>query len=381
MFSKFYLYRLLPVGITLVLIGSLLGCTNQTDTTPVETAGEYKASEEAIAESNDKLEVYVVQDGYDSKEPKQLIVASTNLPDNLVIKDESKNQIMTIQVYPDGSVGEKILGHAEFSLVETPGIYGVYEIESENILADFSIEDNQYKKRIKELSLEIFEEPDEYSAFVLLESYELFPEAFGDDWGIDRSNNGIPDVLDLLKDYISSNLDSSTPYIVESAKKYNDLIGGLDKNIEDKNSIALEEIVLKEDTTNGIDEFWSNLTYLNSSSKIDIELADEMVKKIIQNSEEVLSKNKGEYLFYGATDEKLSNALEDMVLLSVTDKIIPAYEYQKLIISQMNYARGLNSERLSLNLNDSRNRVNYILVLAHLVTKENRINELYAQEN
>lgn len=234
----------------------------------------------------------------------------------------------------------------------------------------------------------------------LLLAYEVFPEVYTDGTKIPESGNGIPDILDecryeidwLLEQaqttpdengtvcayraaalakfaYLYKSVDSAYAgqclRMAESAWKS----AGKDLTVEEdllsvaaaemyrltgsgqyKNVITLYlEQAVKEPGFLTKSGFYSGLTYLNTKSKVDTVLCNKVIKKMMEEAEDISEKSRQQnYMVYSEKEASDTEALlTEMLHLSIVNHIITNHEYNTVIENHFHYLLGRNPEGIS----------------------------------
>lgn len=233
------------------------------------------------------------------------------------------------------------------------------------------------------------------SLYQLLLSYEMFPAVCTDDMGTEESGNGTADLLDecryeiewLIRQaqispdgskeacayraaalakyaYLTKNIDSvfygECLRAAETAWKG---AAGENPAPDDVRALAaaelyrltgghsylafaeeyLESCVQRTGKLSKL-EFWSGVTYLNTKNKVEVELCDTLIKKIMEEAEEIAKQSKeNSFLVYSDRgSEDLDALLQEMMRIGIVNHIITNHEYNTVIENCFHYLLGRN---------------------------------------
>ncbi len=233
--------------------------------------------------------------------------------------------------------------------------------------------------------------------YKLLFSYEMFPGVYTDDMGIPESGNGVPDILDecryeaewLLRRaqadsegsgisccyraavlskyaYLTKNMDTS--FAGECQKAAEAAWKSVSKDLavpDDLVVLAASELYrvtgsrqylspAEEYLRNSAEktgrlsepEFFGGVTYMNTRSQVDVDLCDVIIKKIMQEAEEIAEKSKTDSFFVYAGDGEADREtlLGEMLRICVVNHVITNHEYNRVIENHFHYLMGRNPE-------------------------------------
>lgn len=231
----------------------------------------------------------------------------------------------------------------------------------------------------------------------LLFSYEMFPEVYTDDTDISESGNGIPDVLDECRYEVEWLIDQAAQeeetdgivcgYRAATLAKYAYLTKSFDtafageclkaaetawKNANKDLSVSdgliafaaaelyrvtggrqylglaeeyLGNSVAKEEKLSD-PEFFGGVTYMNTKSKVDVELCDAIIRKIMEEAEEIAEVSKqNSFLVYGETERvDRREILQQMMRICIVNHVITNHEYNIVIENHFHYLMGRNPD-------------------------------------
>lgn len=237
------------------------------------------------------------------------------------------------------------------------------------------------------------------SIYQLLLSYEMFPSVYTDDMGIDESGNDIADILDecryeiewLIRQSQINPGGSGVPcgYRAAVLAKYAYLTKNMDaafsgeclraaefawkSALEDQSvpkellSLAASELYRLTGSRQYLAtaeeylkkcskqtgrltalEFFSGVTYLNTKNKIDMELCDALIKKIMEEAEEIAEQSKkNSFLIYSGKERADRGVLlEEMIRICVVNHVITNHEYNTVIENHFHYLMGRNPDSI-----------------------------------
>lgn len=233
------------------------------------------------------------------------------------------------------------------------------------------------------------------SLYQLLLSYEMFPSVCTDDMGIPESGNGTADLLDecryeiewLIRQaqispggsgiscayraavlakyaYLTKNADGA--FYGECLRAAETAWKGIpaeDPAPDDLRALAaaelyrltggrqylafaeeyLETCVERTGKLSGL-AFWSGVTYLNTKNKVEVELCDALIKKIMEEAEEIARQSKEDSFFVcsGRETEDGDALLQEMMRIGIVNHIITNHEYNTVIENYVHYLLGRN---------------------------------------
>lgn len=236
------------------------------------------------------------------------------------------------------------------------------------------------------------------SVYRLLLSYEMFPEVYTDDTGIPESGNETADILDecryeanwlIGQAEAEGNSGRVCAYLAATLAKYAYQIRGTDTEFagdclqaaetawkcaekdlfvsDDLIALAAAELYrltgsgqylglaeeyLENSTkkTGGLSdaEFFGSITYMNTRNDVDIELCNAMMKKIMEEAEEMArtSKENGFLVCDEGEEGSLDTILGQTVRICVVNHIITNHEYSTVIENQFHYLMGRNPDSI-----------------------------------
>ncbi len=235
--------------------------------------------------------------------------------------------------------------------------------------------------------------------YQLLLSYELFPEVYTDDTGIAESGNEIPDILDecgygaawLLNRAQEQPERSGVCSIYRAAAlaKYAWLIRNTDAELADEclnaaeaawkqgekdlfvsddlvamaaaelyrltgagQYLGLAEEYLEnsaEKTESLSDaEFFGSITYMNTKNKVDMELCNTMIRKIMGEAEGIAELSRqNPFLVCGRAETgDAAGLLQETLRICVVNHIITNHEYNTVIENHFHYLMGCNPDSI-----------------------------------
>lgn len=235
--------------------------------------------------------------------------------------------------------------------------------------------------------------------YQLLFSYEMFPDVYTDDMGIPESGNEIPDILDECRyevewlihqaqvnpdssgvasgyraavlakyAYLTKNMDAAFAGECLKAAETAWKSAGKDLSVPDdlvalaaaelyrvsgsRQYLGLAEEYLKNSTEKAGKlsdlEFFGGVTYMNTKSKVDVELCDAMIKKIMEEAENIAETSKqNSFLVYtekGTADKEM--LLREMLRICVVNHVITNHEYNTVIENHFHYLMGRNPDSI-----------------------------------
>jgi len=233
------------------------------------------------------------------------------------------------------------------------------------------------------------------SIYQLLLSYEMFPSVYTDDTEISESGNGIPDILDECRYEIEWLLEQTESgakqrgeaagYRAAALAKYAYLTKNMDPDFaevcleaaetawrgaekdltvsDDVIALAASELyrvggsrqyagLAEEYLQNSVErevrltmpEFWAALTYMNTKNKVDVELCDELIKKVMEDAEEISERSaQNSFLVCETVETKDREVLlEEMMRIGAVNHIITNQEYNIVIENHFHYLMGRN---------------------------------------
>ena len=235
--------------------------------------------------------------------------------------------------------------------------------------------------------------------YQLLLSYELFPEVYTDDTGIAESGNEIPDILDecgygavwLLNRAQEQPERSGVCAIYRAAAlaKYGWLIRNTDAELADECLNAAEaawkqgekDLFVSDDLVAmaaaelyrltgagqylGLAEeylgnsakkaeplsdaeFFGSITYMNTKNKVDMELCNTMIRKIMGEAEGIaeLSRQNPFLVCDRGKAGDAAGLLQETLRICVVNHIITNHEYNTVIENHFHYLMGCNPDSI-----------------------------------
>ncbi|MCR4706038.1 MAG: glycoside hydrolase family 9 protein [Lachnospiraceae bacterium] len=233
--------------------------------------------------------------------------------------------------------------------------------------------------------------------YMLLLSYELFPNAYTDDIGIAESGNGVPDILDecsyeaswilnraasdpgedvtavayrvamlckLYESYKTIEPTFSMTCLKEAQSSYKTLIGHAEVPLDERfmaeaelyratglgNLKALVEQYMTERLANpeGLVEadFFGVVAYLATAGKTDVTICDKAIKRIMDEAERIAA-NAGRENYFVFSEEASRNPeslFSKVVHMCVVNHVITNYEYNTVIENHFHYLMGRNPQ-------------------------------------
>lgn len=235
--------------------------------------------------------------------------------------------------------------------------------------------------------------------YQLLFSYEMFPSVYTDDMGIPESGNDIPDILDecryeaewLLEraEEAPERKGTANGYLAACLAKYAYLTKNMDaafaeeclagaenawKSAEkdltvpdglialaaaelyrvtgSRQYLGLAEEYLQDSAEReerlSMPEFYAALTYMNTKSKVDVQLCDALIKKVMEEAETISEKSaRNSFLIYAedVTADR-DELLQEMLRIGAVNHIITNQEYNIVIENHFHYLMGRNPESI-----------------------------------
>ncbi|MBE5847491.1 MAG: hypothetical protein E7300_07395 [Lachnospiraceae bacterium] len=235
--------------------------------------------------------------------------------------------------------------------------------------------------------------------YMLLLSYELFPNAYTDDIGIAESGNGVPDILDecsyeaswilnraasdpgedmtalayrvamlckLYESYKAVEPTFSMTCLKEAQSSYKALTGHAEVPVDER-FLAESELyratgqgALKEQVelylmTRIADpeelseaDFFGTVTYLATIGKTNVAICDKAIKRIMDEAERIAA-NAGRENYFVFSEEASRNPdslFPKMVHMCVVNHVITNYEYNTVIENHFHYLMGRNPQAI-----------------------------------
>ena len=365
--------------------------------------------------------------GYEPQSAKMVIFRRTGEERTFTIRDEKTRQIVytgIIRFKNNRYVGSEYLSYGDFSDLTQAGSYYV-QMDTYGESYPFIIHDNLYysmfKRTFEKLNTlrtssdtEDMENTDNgwqmqekgkkkeiaacRSVYLLLTSYELFPEVYSDDMGIKESGNGIADILDecryetkwlLHQTQASPDGDGETcAYQAAVLAKYAYLTRELDGDFsakcqkaaqaawkgmaqdgetpEDMLALAAAELYratgnvtyaaaaeehLKACLTKGKlteAEFFCGVAYMNTKSKVEVALCEAVIKKIMEEAETIAARSKNSrFLICSERENESADVLlGEMLRICIVNHIITNHEYNTVIENHFHYLMGRNPDAI-----------------------------------
>lgn len=235
--------------------------------------------------------------------------------------------------------------------------------------------------------------------YQLLSSYEIFPEVYTDDMGIAESGNEIPDVLDECRyeakwliyqaqvspdgsgkacghraavlakyAYLTKNIDSAFAGECLKAAEEAWKTAGKDQTVtDDLLALAAAELYrltggsqykkaaedhLRVSAAQGGKmtelEFFAGVVYMKTKNKVDVELCDELIAKLMNEAEKISQRSKqSDFLVCidkNTVDSRL--LLKEVQRICVVNHVITNHEYNTVIENHFHYLMGRNQEAI-----------------------------------
>ena len=235
--------------------------------------------------------------------------------------------------------------------------------------------------------------------YQLLFSYELFPTVYTDDVGISESGNDIPDILDecryeiewLLKQMqdVRERKGTVNGYLAACLAKYAYLTKNMDaafaeeclagaekawKSVEKDLTVSDDLIALaaaelyrvtgsrqylglaeeylqnsaEQEGRLSMPEFYAALTYMNTKSKVDVQLCDVLIRKVMEEAETISEKSgQNSFLIYAEdVNADRDTLLQEVLRIGAVNHIITNQEYNIVIENHFHYLMGRNPESI-----------------------------------
>ncbi len=233
--------------------------------------------------------------------------------------------------------------------------------------------------------------------YMLLLSYELFPNAYTDDIGIAESDNGVPDILDecsyeaswilnraasdpgedvtalayrvamlckLYDSYKSIESNFAMTCLKEAQSSYKNLIGHAEvlpderflaeaelyrstdlQAFKDAAELYLANRILQSEELSEAD-FYGAVAYLGTHGKTDTKLCDKVIKRIMDEAERIaMNAGRESYFVFSEEASRDPNSLFiKMVHMCVVNHVITNYEYNTVIENHFHYLMGRNPQ-------------------------------------
>ncbi len=236
--------------------------------------------------------------------------------------------------------------------------------------------------------------------YQLLTSYEIFPEVYTDDAGIPESGNDIPDVLDecgyearWLIHQAQISPDGSgraCGYRAAVLAKYayltrninSTLAGECLKAAEEAYRVAEKDLTIPKDLlalsaaelyrlTGGSQykktaeeylyisaenpgkltelEFLGSLVYMKTKNKVEVELCDSLIAKLMNEAEKISQRSKQSPFFIctDKTEIHSQTLLKEIQRICIVNHVITNHEYNTVIENHFHYLMGRNPEAVS----------------------------------
>lgn len=300
-------------------------------------------------------------------------------------------------------------GNADFSQYVTGGSYYL-ETDYIGRSHTFTIEDNLYDKLFEELYQSLVADCKEMKistleSVTLLMAYEWYPEIFAD-----TDKDEVPDVLAILRQWISGKLDDKTSeeevlfaaflakysylyqkydkaYATDCLRQATAIYDKSQKNIhkDAQSFLALTELYratgtyayrkqildYKDYLDNGSSFFeeqeylFGAMTYVVTRQKVDIDLCESLMSKVMGRGEEISEIYMD---MISATDAK-NNGCDDILKkasqLSCANYVLNNYKYNRIMEELTDYLMGKNVKSVCF-YPDEGIRTGYICLLAQL---------------
>ena len=354
--------------------------------------------------------------GYEPQSAKTVIFRRTGEERTFTIRDEKTRQIVytgIIRFKNNRYVGSEYLSYGDFSDLTQAGSYYV-QMDTYGESYPFIIHDNLYysmfKRTFEKLNTlrtssnaEDMENTDNgwqmqekgkkkeiaacRSVYLLLTSYELFPEVYSDDMGIKESGNGTKWLLHQTQ--ASPDGDGETcAYQAAVLAKYAYLTRELDGDFsakcqkaaqaawkgmaqdgetpEDMLALAAAELYratgnvtyaaaaeehLKACLTKGKlteAEFFCGVAYMNTKNKVEVALCEAVIKKIMEEAETIAARSKNSrFLICSERENESADVLlGEMLRICIVNHIITNHEYNTVIENHFHYLMGRNPDAI-----------------------------------
>lgn len=233
----------------------------------------------------------------------------------------------------------------------------------------------------------------------LLLSYEMFPEVYTDDTDISESGNGIPDILDecryevqwLLEQagkedaaegiicgyraavfakyaYLTKNTDNTFAEECLKAAEAAWKNANKDLSVPDgliafaaaelyrmtggRQYLGLAEEYLRNSTEQtgklSDSEFFGGVTYMNTKNIVDVELCDAIIRKIMEEAEEIAEVSKNSSFFVYGEEDRIDRKelLQEMMRICIVNHVITNHEYKMVIENHFHYLMGRNPDSI-----------------------------------
>lgn len=360
------------------------------------------------------------QMGYEIDSNKIVIFQGEDLPDHFTIRDWESGKIVytgSVRKRTTQSEDARYQSYGDFSDFTRKGNYYV-QIDKYGESYPFLIHDNLYysvfMRAFGKLSALRGGEPDSESGgwqmseigenkeiaacrcmYRLLTSYEIFPEVYTDDMGIEESGNEIPDILDECRyeakwlihqaqispdgsasaagcraavlakyAYLIQNIDSSFSkeclkaaeaawksigkaadgedalYALASAELYR-LTGGAQYR---KITESFLQLSITKKNKMSDEEFFAGVVYMKTKNSVDVMLCDELIDKLMDEAEEIALKSKQNAFYICAEKNTMERKtlLQEMLRICVVNHVITNHEYNTVIENHFHYLMGRN---------------------------------------
>lgn len=354
--------------------------------------------------------ILVNQVGYQCSSTKVAIFRGDNLSDTFQIIDSDSEKIVYTGKIENKLFNEELneyISYGTFSGFETQGNYYIQTdiigqsypfFIGKNLYYDIFVttckgfHESFISRTGQTYSKNIIMEDSQVIANLLL-AYNLYPDLFGDDLDIPKSNNGIPDILDIIKykidwfqtiptDKMSNNdLACYAGILAEFSENYKlydnaysnqclkaaesayQLLETVEINNDSLKYFAAVELykattynkyhkVAKEylNGENGIPgdssfELYGNIAYLSGKSGIDTVLCAKIIANLMDKAEEISNlAGNNEYLVCSYDEEEI---LEEMQYLAIVDYVITNHEYVTVQENHLHYFLGRNPQGIS----------------------------------
>ena len=402
------------------------GCGQQKTTEYVPNTAVPTAMEETpvIDYSLPALTPNVLVDryGYGTEEKKEAVLKGKRLPKVFSLVDAESGETVysgrvTEVVYLEKQ--EIYVGTADFSQADVTGrVYLRCAYIGESY--PFWIEDDFYQELFGETCEELLESCRSHTleteeAVTLLQAYEWYPDIFPDE-----NKNEIPDILEELKEWVAYREENgvsaseealyaaflakfsytyqkfSFSYATDCLKRASTVFGQVQNTLNKSADIfcALAELyratglqaygkqLLEYESyfTNNstyLEEtayLYGAMTYLVTRQKVDMDLCDIIMKRLMERAEEISSCYEEMIHPVTARNDGSEDLLKNARIVSCANYCMNNYQYTNIGEDFLHYLMGCNLESVDF-YGEAEQKTGYLLLLAQLVGKNSSFKE------
>ncbi len=357
--------------------------------------------------------------GYLPGSYKKGYVYGDTIPDTFeVIEAQSKDVVYTGKIKEKTTVDDEVVGVVDFSDFRTPGTYYL-RCDQIGYSYAFPIDETAYNAEMDSLCQEIYTELESAdmdmamkTGYALMISYELYPAYFNQFAENGTAGAKAPAVLQHLRPIAEKtktleNVDAVC-FLTEFANTYKQFDAGFAAecqreamqiwNLMAKNpevtqpellqaatalyrstgNVAYRNYMLSHETeyeqlkVGTRAGFYTAVTYLQTTQKVEFATCDLLIKALMKDSEEIAKETKSDPFQSRAElgRKPLSGSLWNGLRLSVVDYIITNHEYIMLLEDHIHFLYGRNKDAASLRQNMTLEEKAEALLLLNAITAE-----------